>query len=66
MMFGRIRSVLDEIASGQPEKAIQAGEKRNDELARMSWVCIEAMSSLFRSMHLYFYTLNTAFDRYSV
>jgi DNA-binding transcriptional MerR regulator len=44
--FGAIRSVLDEIASGRPEKAIQAVEKRGEEMARMSWACIEAMSSL--------------------
>jgi DNA-binding transcriptional MerR regulator len=43
--FGAIRSVLDEMALGQPEKAIQAVEKRSEELDRMSWTCIEAMSS---------------------
>ncbi len=31
--FRTIRSVLNEIALGRPEKAIQAGEKRSAELA---------------------------------
>jgi DNA-binding transcriptional MerR regulator len=31
--FRTIRSVLDELASGRPEKAIEAGEKRSEELA---------------------------------
>lgn len=43
--FAAIRAALDEIASGRPEKAIQALEKRSEELTRMSWICIEAISS---------------------
>ncbi|MDQ6661089.1 MAG: MerR family transcriptional regulator, partial [Chloroflexota bacterium] len=42
--FNVIQSVLDELAAGRPEKAIMAVEKRREELARTSWVCIEALA----------------------
>ena len=42
--FNVILSVLDELAAGRPEKAIVAVEKRREELARTSWVCIEALT----------------------
>ncbi len=41
--FNIILPVLDELAAGQPEKAIVAVEKRREELTRASWVCIEAL-----------------------
>jgi DNA-binding transcriptional MerR regulator len=43
--FNVIQSVLDELAAGQPEKAIVTVEKRREELTRISWSCIEALSS---------------------
>lgn len=42
--FNIILSVLDELAAGQPEKAIVAVEKRREELTRTSWACIEALA----------------------
>ena len=42
--FNIIVSVLDELAAGQPEKAIMAVEKRREELTRTSWACIEALA----------------------
>jgi DNA-binding transcriptional MerR regulator len=42
--FSVIQSVLGELAAGRPEKAIVAVEKRHDELARISWACIEALT----------------------
>ena len=42
--FTVILSVLDELAAGRPEQAIVAVEKRREELARTSWVCIEALT----------------------
>jgi len=43
--FNVIQSVLSELAAGQPEKAIVAVEKRREELTRMSWACIEGLTS---------------------
>jgi DNA-binding transcriptional MerR regulator len=43
--FKVIRSVLDELAAGRPEKAIVAVERRREELTRTSWSCIEALTS---------------------
>lgn len=43
--FNVIHSVLDELAAGQPEKAIVAVEKRREELTRQSWACIESLAS---------------------
>jgi DNA-binding transcriptional MerR regulator len=42
--FNVISATLDELAAGQPEKAIAAVEKRRAELARTSWACLAAMS----------------------
>lgn len=42
--FDVIQSVLDELAAGQPEKAIVAVEKRREELMRTSWACIGALA----------------------
>jgi len=43
--FDAIRTTLDELAAGQPEKAIAAMAKRRAELAKTSWACLAAMSS---------------------
>jgi DNA-binding transcriptional MerR regulator len=44
--FNAIRTVLDELAAGRPEKAIAAVEKRRADLARTSWACLVAMSAV--------------------
>ena len=46
--FDVIHQVLDELAVGRPEKAISAVERRREDLARMSWSCIEALTSFQR------------------
>lgn len=46
--FNVILSVLDELAAGRPEKAIEAVEKRREELTRASWACIEALAFFHR------------------
>ena len=43
--FNVIQSVLDELAAGRPEKAIVAVEKRREELTKISWSCIEGLTS---------------------
>lgn len=43
--FKVIHSVLDELTAGRLEKAIEAVEKRREELTHTSWVCIEALTS---------------------
>lgn len=43
--FDAIRTTLDDLAAGQPGKAIAAAEKRRAEIARTSWACLAAMSS---------------------
>lgn len=42
--FTIIQLVLDELAAGQPERAIVAVENRREELTRASWSCIEALT----------------------
>lgn len=44
--FPAIRTALDELAAGQPEKALAAVEKRRAEIARISWACLSAMPLL--------------------
>jgi DNA-binding transcriptional MerR regulator len=43
--FSAIRTALDELAAGQPERAIAAVEQRRAELAKASWACIAAISA---------------------
>ncbi|HEY6406110.1 MAG TPA: MerR family transcriptional regulator, partial [Ktedonobacteraceae bacterium] len=43
--FNVIQPVLDELAAGRPEKAIEAVEKKREELTRTSWACIDALAS---------------------
>jgi DNA-binding transcriptional MerR regulator len=59
--FDEIRAVLHEIASGHTEKAIQAVEKRSDELARLSWACIEGMAAFQRYIRDYYPELASRF-----
>lgn len=42
--FNVVQPVLDELAAGRPEKAIVAVEKRREELTKISWTCIEALT----------------------
>ena len=42
--FNVIAPVLDELAAGQPERAIAAIERRRDELTKTSWACIEGLA----------------------
>lgn len=51
--FDEIRAVLHEIASGRPEKAIQAVEKRSEELAQVSWQCIEGLAAFHQYIREY-------------
>lgn len=46
--FDAIRSVLDELATGQPERAIVAVEKRREELTAVSWACLAALPFVHR------------------
>ncbi|HLJ35257.1 MAG TPA: MerR family transcriptional regulator [Ktedonobacteraceae bacterium] len=46
--FSVILSVLNELAAARPEKAIEAVEKRREELTRASWSCIEALTFFHR------------------
>ena len=60
--FVAIRSVLDEIASERPEKAIQAVEKRSEGLVEISWTCIEAMSSFQDYIRNFFPEITSRFS----
>lgn len=51
--FPVIQAVLDELAAGQPEKAIAAIEKRREELARMSWACVEVIPAFQAYIHTF-------------
>lgn len=42
--FKVIHSALNELTAGRPEKAIEAVEKRREELMHTSWICIEALT----------------------
>jgi DNA-binding transcriptional MerR regulator len=45
--FAAIRTTLDELESGQPQRAVAAVEQRRSELAGLSWRCLEAMAALY-------------------
>jgi DNA-binding transcriptional MerR regulator len=45
--FAAIRTSLDELEAGQPQRAVAAVEQRRSELASMSWRCVEAMAALY-------------------
>jgi DNA-binding transcriptional MerR regulator len=44
--FTTIRTTLDELEAGQPQRAVMAVEQRRSELAGMSWRCLEAIAAL--------------------
>ncbi len=43
--FAAIRTTLDELEAGQPQRVVAAVERRRSELAGMSWSCLEAMAA---------------------
>ncbi|HZG69309.1 MAG TPA: hypothetical protein VEZ12_21425, partial [Herpetosiphonaceae bacterium] len=43
--FAAIRTTLDELEAGQPQRAVAAVERRRSELAGMSWRCLEAVAA---------------------
>ena len=45
--FPAIRTTLDELEAGQPERAAAAIEQRRSDLARKSWRCLQAMASFY-------------------
>ncbi len=45
--FAAIRTTLDELEAGQPQRAVAAVEQRRSKLASMSWRCLEAMAALY-------------------
>ncbi len=45
--FAAIRTTLDELEAGQPQRAVAAVEQRRNQLASMSWRCLEAMAALY-------------------
>ena len=45
--FAAIRTTLDELEAGQPQRAVAAVEQRRGKLAGMSWRCLEAMAALY-------------------
>ena len=43
--FVAIRATLDELESGQPQRAVAAIEQRRGEVAAVSWRCLQAMAA---------------------
>jgi DNA-binding transcriptional MerR regulator len=42
-----IRTTLEELEAGRPQRAVAAVEQRRSELSSMSWRCLEAMAALY-------------------
>jgi DNA-binding transcriptional MerR regulator len=45
--FAAIRTTLDELEAGRPQRAVAAVEQRRGELASISWRCLGAMATLY-------------------
>ncbi len=45
--FDAIRTTLDELEAGQPQRAAAAVERRRSELTSKSWRCLQAMATLY-------------------
>lgn len=45
--FDAIRTTLDEMEAGQPQRAVAAVEKRRTDLAAISWQCLRAMAAFY-------------------
>jgi DNA-binding transcriptional MerR regulator len=43
--FDAIRTTLDELEAGQPQRAVAAVEQRRSDLAGISWRCLQAMAT---------------------
>jgi DNA-binding transcriptional MerR regulator len=44
--FAAIRTTLDELEAGRPQRALAAVEQRREALARRSWRCLAALAAL--------------------
>jgi DNA-binding transcriptional MerR regulator len=44
--FAAIRTTLDALEAGRPQRAVAAVEQRRSELASLSWRCLEALAAL--------------------
>ncbi len=44
--FAAIRTTLDELEAGRPQRAVAAVEQRRSQLAALSWRCLEALAAL--------------------
>ena len=49
--FAAIRTTLDQLEAGQPQRAVAAVEQRRSELASVSWRCVAAMAALHAYIH---------------
>ena len=49
--FAAIRTTLEQLEAGQPQRAIAAVEQRRSELAGISWRCFEAIAALHSYIH---------------
>ncbi|MFN8512751.1 MAG: MerR family transcriptional regulator [Chloroflexia bacterium] len=45
--FAAIRTTLDELEAGQPQRAVAAVTQRRAELAGLSWRCLQALASFY-------------------
>jgi DNA-binding transcriptional MerR regulator len=45
--FAAIRTTLDELEAGQPQRAVAAVKQRHGELASISWRCLQAMATFY-------------------
>lgn len=45
--FAAIRTTLDELEAGEPQRALAAVEQRRNEVARQSWQCVQALAMFY-------------------
>lgn len=45
--FPAIRTTLDELEAGQPQRAVAAVKQRRSEIASISWRCLQAVATLY-------------------
>jgi DNA-binding transcriptional MerR regulator len=45
--FAAIRTTLEELEAGRPQRAVAAVEQRHNELAQTSWRCLQAMAAFY-------------------
>lgn len=51
--FATIRTTLNELEAGQPERAIATVEQRRTALSEQSWQCIQALAALYDYVNTY-------------